>query len=112
MCRINAAILKYLEMHEGKVFSVSLGKLFKKCLENSQIQKAKYEYQRQDAAKSSPGLESAKENVWEEVKSCLNDVLNKVESDLGKSVVSDPSDQDKKTEKGILCILNVVFIYF
>lgn len=37
--RINASILKYLELHEGKDVSNTLGDFFKKCLDSSKFQK-------------------------------------------------------------------------
>lgn len=37
--RINASILKYLELHEGKEISNTLGEFFKKCLDSSKFLK-------------------------------------------------------------------------
>lgn len=37
--RINASILKYLELHEGKNISNTLGDFFKKCLDSSKFMK-------------------------------------------------------------------------
>lgn len=84
--RINASILKYLEAHDGKPILVSMGKWFKKCLDSSVIQKSKYETKAGSKTDLIPKGDD--ENIPNEVRKVVDDLLDKVEK------------PDKEQEKG------------
>lgn len=78
--RIHASILKYLELHEGKPILSTVGKIFKKCLNTSLLPKKNYGTVQKTYVAESKTVKSGDVNdVWLEVKECMEALLSKVE---------------------------------
>lgn len=108
--RINASILKYLEMHEGKEIALSLGKTFKKYLDlvtlskASRVQEIKNDF-------STKTKDFKDEQIKIDVEKCLQDIISQVvenESTLKensggivKDVIMISDSDDEKHEKKI-----------
>ncbi|KAL1517234.1 hypothetical protein ABEB36_001024 [Hypothenemus hampei] len=103
--RIHASILKYLELHEGKVISHSLGTYFKKCLETT----SKLYAQIQPAAVPS-NVNNFEENAEEVVKACIEQLLNQVEEIIEGKEPPRLSEDDKKPELIVMETDDVIMI--
>ncbi|XP_017772871.1 PREDICTED: calcineurin-binding protein cabin-1-like [Nicrophorus vespilloides] len=98
--RMNASILKYLELHDGKLITMEVGKLFKKCLENTMLQKIKtLAAQTKEANKAINEEANEERKIMSEVKECMESLLKQVETSLkGDEVVVIDSDEEKKPD--------------
>lgn len=104
--RINASILKYLEVHEGKSIPAPLGKTFRKYLELVTLNKTSNTavQPRQETTESNNRQEE--ENITVEVEKCINAIIRNIENEEKKNqekvkdviMISD-SDEDKQESK-------------
>lgn len=102
--RIHAAILKYLELHEGKPILSTVGKMFKKCLNSACLPKKNYNKEQRviDGDKKTEA-EVSDQLIWKDVKECVDDLIQKIQQQEEKkpaeeaTVISlSDSDEDKK----------------
>lgn len=99
--RINASILKYLELNEGKTITASLGKTFRKYLELVTLNKSsRNTIVRQETVES-----TREENIMAEVEKCINSIITNIESEeklnesKGKDIIMiSDSDEDNKQD--------------
>lgn len=98
--RINASILKYLELHEGKPILHSLGKCFKKYLDIMTLSKPAGML----VSKSQLQVNRNDEEITSAVTNCINDLITKIEKDESNNdkmkdviMISD-SDDDKESK--------------
>ncbi|KAF5296187.1 hypothetical protein FQA39_LY12641 [Lamprigera yunnana] len=68
--RIHASILKYLELHEGKNITSTIGKMFKKCLDTCKLYETTLQF--------SEDLEKAIKDDTTEICKCVEDLINEV----------------------------------
>ncbi|EFA00717.1 hypothetical protein TcasGA2_TC003597 [Tribolium castaneum] len=100
--RINASILKYLELHEGKDIPNSIGNLFKEHLEKSYFPKKNLVKQnvipnQNPTPKPTDSEKITNEEVLKDVKNCLDDMLTKVDQSV-KVASAKKVDNEKETE--------------
>lgn len=102
--RINASVLKYLELHEGKDISLALGKTFKRYLDLVTLSKtaAKGSEVKVDTLLTKT-KDSKDEQLKIDVQKCVNDIITDVVNnevklnDSGKDVIMiSDSDDDKQ----------------
>lgn len=126
--RINASILKYLELHEGKPIPDIVGKMFKQCLESAVFPKAISESDnvRVDEMENKPKtvcdvqikeeVENTREimsvdNLQDDIKECIEYMLTQVENEWKQEsstnkvshndiIMIDDSDEDATIIKG------------
>lgn len=115
--RINASILKYLELHEGKDIPNSVGNLFKEFLDKSYFPKKTLVKQsvvpNQNSLTTSKDLTKApdsdkvkNEEIMKDVKSCVDDMLSKVVSNIQEESLSKKVYNEKEKE-----VSDVIMIY-
>ncbi|CAH1130403.1 unnamed protein product [Ceutorhynchus assimilis] len=88
--RVHASVLKYMELHEGKEVSNSVGAFFRKCLN------ATTKHYQSKPVSNSNQLTTAKneEETQQIVKKCLDELLNRVDETIKENALKEKAEEN------------------